>query len=318
MSSDNTIENILEEIYQMALRKKKKNETLPDGEKIAEMVRVRFGTRLPVYLPQRVTDKLAGILGRFRDKASKIGIRQFVIQTHFESAMEITPEARSAVEKLNAAGWIVTNQLVFTTAASRRGHSAKLRKEMNDIGILPYYTFTVKGYMENNFCYTPNARIVQEELEEKSLGRVDARFKPEIEKLVEEPTIISQKIARLRNEADVPFLAIDRNVLNLPGVGKSMTFRTIGVTRYGRRILQFDHDSTRSHSPITEKMGKIIIIESKSIHEYLNQMEELGEKKEDYDGLYGYSMGQTEERPSIYEYPEYGFELTGELSNIDI
>jgi len=318
MSSDNTIENILEEIYQMALRKKKKNETLPDGEKIAEMVRVRFGTRLPVYLPQRVTDKLAGILGRFRDKASKIGIRQFVIQTHFESAMEITPEARSAVEKLNAAGWIVTNQLVFTTAASRRGHSAKLRKEMNDIGILPYYTFTVKGYMENNFCYTPNARIVQEELEEKSLGRVDARFKPEIEKLVEEPTIISQKIARLRNEADVPFLAIDRNVLNLPGVGKSMTFRTIGVTRYGRRILQFDHDSTRSHSPITEKMGKIIIIESKSIHEYLNQMEELGEKKEDYDGLYGYSMGQTEERPSIYEYPEYEFELTGELSNIDI
>ncbi len=318
MSSDNTIENILEEIYQMALRKKKKNETLPDGEKIAEMVRVRFGTRLPVYLPQRVTDKLAGILGRFRDKASKIGIRQFVIQTHFESAMEITPEARSAVEKLNAAGWIVTNQLVFTTAASRRGHSAKLRKEMNDIGILPYYTFTVKGYMENNFCYTPNARIVQEELEEKSLGRVDARFKPEIEKLVEEPTIISQKIARLRNEADVPFLAIDRNVLNLPGVGKSMTFRTIGVTRYGRRILQFDHDSTRSHSPITEKMGKIIIIESKSIHEYLNQMEELGEKKEDYDGLYGYSMGQTEERPSIYEYPEYEFELTGELSNIEI
>lgn len=318
MSSDNTIENILEEIYQMALRKKKKNETLPAGQKMAEIVRVRFGTRLPVYLPQRVTDKLAGILGRFRDKALETGIRQFVIQTHFESAMEITPEARTAVEKLNAAGWIVTNQLVFTTAASRRGHSAKLRKEMNDIGILPYYTFTVKGYMENNFCFTPNARIVQEELEEKSLGRVDARFKPDIEKLVEDPTLISQKIARLRNEADVPFLAIDRNVLNLPGVGKSMTFRTIGVTRYGRRILQFDHDATRSHSPITEKMGKIIIIESKSIHEYLNQLEELGERKEEYDGLYGYSMGQTEERPSIYEYPDYEFEVTREFSNLEI
>ena len=318
MSSDNTIENILEEIYQMALRKKKRNETLPEGLKMAEMVRVRFGTRLPVYLPQRVTDNLAGILGRFREKALAIGIRQFVIQTHFESAMEITPEARAAVEKLNAAGWIVTNQLVFTTAASRRGHSAKLRKEMNDIGILPYYTFTVKGYMENNFCYTPNARIVQEELEEKSLGRVDARFKPEIEKLVEDPTVISQKIARLRNEADVPFLAIDRNVLNLPGVGKSMTFRTIGITRYGRRILQFDHDSTRNHSPITGKIGKIIIIESKSIHEYLNQLEELGEKKEEYDGLYGYSMGQTEERPSIYEYPEYEFEITKEFSNLEI
>ena len=97
-----------------------------------------------------------------------------------------------------------------------------------------------------------------------------------------------------------------------------MTFRTIGVTRYGRRILHFDHDSTRNHSPITEKIGKIIIIESKSIHEYLNQLEELGEQKEDYDGLYGYSMGQTEERPSIYEYPEYDFEVSRDFSNLEI
>ena len=47
--------------------------------------------------------------------------------------------------KPNAAGWIITNQLVFTTAASRRGHTAKLRKVLNDVGVLPYYTFTVKG-----------------------------------------------------------------------------------------------------------------------------------------------------------------------------
>ena len=29
-------------------------------------------------------------------------------------------------------------------------------------------------------------------------------------------------------------LGTDRNVLNLPAVGKSLTFRTIGITRYGR------------------------------------------------------------------------------------
>jgi lysine 2,3-aminomutase len=65
-------------------------------------------------------------------------------------------------------------------------------------------------------------------------------------------------------------------------------------------------------------MGKVVIIESKSIHEYLNQIEELGENKDEYEGLFGYSMGQTEERPSIYEYPEYDYTVTSEYSNLEI
>ena len=92
----------------------------------------------------------------------------------------------------------------------------------------------------------------------------------------------------------------------------------IGITRYGRRILEFDHDETRTHSPIIHKMGKVIIIESKSIHEYLRQMEELGEEREDYKGLYGYSLGQTEHRISIYDYPEYGFQTTKEMTNLEV
>jgi len=83
--------------------------------------------------------------------------------------MEVTPEAREATKQLISAGWIVTNQLVFTTAASRRGHSAKLRKVMNDIGILNYYTFSVKGYMENYFNFATNERAVQEQMEEKRI-----------------------------------------------------------------------------------------------------------------------------------------------------
>ncbi len=318
MSSDRTIENILNEIYEMALRKKNRNKELPDGEKLAEIMRIRFGTRLLAYLPQRINDSLIEILKNFKQKASKIGISQFIIQSHFESAMEVTPETQEAVRKLSSAGWIVTNQLVYTTAASRRGHSAKLRKVLNDIGVLSYYTFTVKGYMENNFSFAPNARIVQEELEEKKIGKIDKQYYSFINRLPDEPEKIIENIDSLRNETGIPFLATDRNVLNLPGVGKSMTFRVIGITRYGRRILQFDHDVTRQHSPIIEKMGKVIIIESKSIHEYLNQLEELGENKKDYDGLYGYSIGQTEERFPIYEYPEYKYKVTEEFTNLEI
>jgi lysine 2,3-aminomutase len=318
MSSDKTIKNILDEIYAMAGRKRENNKSLPEGAKKAEIVRVRFGTRMPVYLPQRITPDLAKILSEFREKALKIGISQFIIQTHFISPMEVTPEANIAIQRLIAAGWIVTNQLVFTTGASRRGHSAKLRKVLNDVGILPYYTFTVKGYMENNFSFTPNARVVQEELEEKVYGQVPPDQYATIKDFSAEAKNSVENIDALRRYLNIPFLATDRNVLNLPGVGKSLTFRVIGITRYGRRILEFDHDETRIHSPIIHKMGKVIIIESKSIHEYLSQLEGIGELREDYDGLFGYSLGQTEQRMPLYEYPEYAFKTTDEQTNLEV
>jgi lysine 2,3-aminomutase len=318
MSSDRTMKNMLDAIYEMAKNKHTLNKNRPDGQKIAEIQRIRLGTRIPAYLPQRVTTELAQILSDFKKKAETAGIRQFIIQTHFESPMEITPEAREAIERLIGAGWIITNQLVFTTAASRRGHTAKLRQVMNDIGILPYYTFTVKGYMENNFNFVPNARVVQEQLEEKIIGKIESEHYETIRLFPEKAEMMVDNIEALRRFANLPFLGTDRNVLNLPGVGKSLTFRVVGITRYGRRILQFDHDITRNHSPIINKMGKMIIIESKSIHEYLRQLEELGEDPAEYDGLFGYSIGQTEPRIPIYEYPEYDFKVTKELSNIEV
>lgn len=318
MSSDKTLRELFESIYQMARRKREANAARPSGEKYAEIQRVRLGTRLPVYLPQRVTPELVEILADFKGRASELGIRQFVVQTHFESPMEVTPEAALAVRRLLAAGWMVTNQLVFTAAASRRGHSAKLRKVLSEIGVLPYYTFTVKGYMENNHNFTPNSRSVQEQLEEKIFGALGDAARSELELVVAEPERTRERMENLMETSGLPFVATDRSVLNLPGVGKSMTFRTIGITRYGRRVLEFDHDATRTHSPIIGRMGKVIIIESKSISEYLRQLEEMGERVEDYSGLYGYSLGETEPRMPIYEYPEYDFELTEELTNLEL
>jgi lysine 2,3-aminomutase len=172
--------------------------------------------------------------------------------------------------------------------------------------------------MENNFSFAPNARVVQEELEEKVIGEIKEEQYDTIRDFSKEPGLMVGNVEALRHHAGVPFLATDRNVLNLPGVGKSLTFRVIGITRYGRRILQFDHDETRKHSPIIHKMGKVIIIESKSIHEYLNQLEELGENRDDYEGLFGYSLGQTEKRIPIYDYPEYDFQVSKEYSNLKV
>jgi lysine 2,3-aminomutase len=318
MSTDKSLKVILDAIYEMAVRKVKRNEELSEGEKMAELVRVRIGSRLPAYLPQRITLSLANILKAFKEKASEAGIRQFLIQTHFESPMEVTPESSLAIQRLISAGWTVTNQLVFTVAASRRGHSAKLRKVLNDIGVLPYYTFTVKGYMENNAGFAPNARIVQEQLEEKVAGLISEEYYDTIRGFPQEANMMIENIEALRRFSGLPFLATDQNVLNLPGVGKSLTFRVIGITRYGRRILEFDHDETRNHSPIINNMGKVIIIESKSIHEYLNQLDGLGEDPEEYDGLYSYSLGRTEPRVPVYDYPAYSFQTTGTMSNLEV
>ncbi len=318
MSSDKSLEKILNAVYEMAVRKKKANEKRKNKEKYAEILRVRLGTRLPVYLPQRITPGLVKVLREFKRKATGIGIKQFIIQTHFESPMEVTPEARDATKQLISAGWIVTNQLVFTTAASRRGHSAKLRKVMNDIGILNYYTFSVKGYMENYFNFATNERAVQEQMEEKIFGNVPEKYHDKLNQLQNEPELLSENILEIRKVADRPFLATDRNVLNLPGVGKSLTFRTIGITRYGRRILEFEHDPTRKHSPIIRKMGKVIIIESKSIGEYMAQLEDMGEDITDYESIWGYSIGETEPRMPLYEYPDYEFKITKEYTNLEL
>jgi lysine 2,3-aminomutase len=318
MSSDKSLENILEKVYRMAANKVEANKEKPNGKKFAQFLRVRLGTRLPVYLPQRITPELVKIMRDFKKKAARIGIKQFIIQTHFESPMEVTPEARDAIKLLNSAGWTVTNQHVFTTAASRRGHAAKLRKVLNEIGIINYYTFSVKGYMENNFNFATNERAVQEQMEEKVIGKIPEKYYSTIKDFPNNAGSIVEGMSALMKESGLPFLGTDRNVLNLPGVGKSLTFRTIGITRYGRRILEFELDHTRKHSPMMKNMDKVIIIESKSLSEYLRQLEDIGEDTADYESIWGYSIGETEQRIPIYEYPDYDYEVTENYTNIQL
>ncbi|MBT6006892.1 MAG: KamA family protein, partial [Prolixibacteraceae bacterium] len=318
MSNDASLKQILDEIFKIAKLKKQENNSRSEKEKYAEIVKIRIGTRLPAYLPQRITPQLAGILLDFKEKAQNIGIKQFVIQTHFESPMEITPESQKAVKLLLDSGWAVTNQLVLTSAASRRGHTAKLRKVLNQIGVLTYYTFTVKGYKENSANFAPNARAVQEKIEEKIFGLIPDEDMEFAQSLLLDPQNLINNVNQLREKTELHFLSTDRNILNLPGVGKSLTFRTIGITRYGRRILEFEHDQTRTHSPIINKMGKVVIIESKSINEYLEQLREMGEEPQEYYSIYGYSIGQTEPRMAMYEYPEYDYEVTKEFTNLEI
>lgn len=299
MSSVKSLREILEAVLQMA--KDKVEDNTKREEPYAVMKRVRLGTKLPVYLPQRVTGELADTLAWFKRESGKIGIEQCVIQTHFSSAMEVTPDTEKAVGRILKAGWAVTNQEVFTVAASRRGHSAKLRKVLNDIGVLPYYNFTVKGFRENRALFATNARSVQELVEESSIGAIAPRYHAQIRSFIFNAKEMKEQIDSVRESDEIPFISPDRNTINLPGVGKSNTYRTIGLTDDGRRILRFEFDHTRPHSKVIEEMHHVDIVESKSIARYLRQLEAMGEDPKEYESIWGYSAGEMEERSPVFE-----------------
>lgn len=302
MSQNDSLKKILYAVLEMAKKKRKANKNRPKDKQYAEIKRVRLGTRLPVYLPMRIDKELIEILTKFKQEASKEGINQFVIQTHFESPLEVTPDSKRAINMLNKAGWTVTNQLVFTVAASRKGHTAKLRRVLNKIGVICYYTFSVKGFDENYELYAPLSRSIQESIEEKSVGKLtDSQTK----ELLEAINNADNKKIALNNFLDkhkLPFVATDRNVLNIPGIGKSMTFENIGITPSGKRIFKFDYDHTRKHSPIIEKIPNVYITENKSIANYLRDLTKMGEDVNQNSGLWNYRFGNTEPCFGLFEY----------------
>ncbi|MCE9252318.1 KamA family protein [Bacteroides fragilis] len=318
MSQNKILKNILEAVYRMAARKRKANQERPEGEKYAELQRVRLGSRLLAYLPMRINDELIEILREFKEKASVIGVKQFIIQTHFQSPLEVTPYTREAIRKILSAGWLITNQLVYTVAASRRGHTTRLRQVLNSLGVVCYYTFSVKGFNENYAVFTPNSRSMQEQHEEKAFGKLTQEQAEELYSLLETGEDIATRIRHFMKKHHLPFMATDRSVLNLPAIGKSMTFNLVGITEEGRRILRFDHDSTRRHSSIIDKLGKIYIVENKSLAAYLRQLSKMGEDPEDYASIWSYTEGETEPRFKLYEYPEFEFHTTERMSNLEV
>ena len=318
MSQNKTLNTILEAVYRMAARKRKANQERPEGEKYAELQRIRLGSRLPAYLPMRINNELVEILRTFKEKASVIGIRQFIIQTHFQTPLEVTPEAKEGIRKLLSAGWLITNQLVYNVAASRRGHTTRLRQVLNELGVVCYYTFSVKGFEENNAVFTPNSRSMQEQQEEKRFGKLNKEDAFNLSASLETALDPAYCIRHFLKIHHLPFLATDRSVLNLPAIGKSMTFNLVGMTEDGKRILRFDHDGTRRHSPIINQLGQIYIVENKSIAAYLRQLRAMGEDVEDYASIWNYTEGKTESRFSLYEYPDFPFRITEKMSNLEI
>lgn len=108
--------------------------------KIDHVEIIRFGTRTPVTLPQRITENLVNILKKYHP---------VYVNTHFNNPREITKESREACERLADAGIPLGNQMVLLNGVNNDAYVVrKLNQSLLKIRVKPYYIFhpkTVKG-----------------------------------------------------------------------------------------------------------------------------------------------------------------------------
>lgn len=94
---------------------------------------IRIGTRAPVVFPQRITENLCNILKKYHP---------VWLNTHFNTSIEITEEAKKACEMLVNAGVPVGNQAVILTGINDSlPIMKKLMHDLVKIRVRPYYIY---------------------------------------------------------------------------------------------------------------------------------------------------------------------------------
>jgi lysine 2,3-aminomutase len=213
--------------------------------------RIRLGTRTPVVLPMRWTEKLISMLTKYHDPPQ----REIAVVTHFEHSYEITPDSQEAVQKIRKAGMSVYNQVVYTIDNSSRFELAKLRRDLKAIGVDPYYTFNMKGKEETRRYMVPIARILQERKEE-------ARLLPGLDRT-------------------------DEAVFNVPRLGKNhlrswQDHRVVMILPDGARVYEF-HPWEKNIEPVPPYNYVDV-----PIYDYLEELAARGENVRDYRTIWYY------------------------------
>jgi lysine 2,3-aminomutase len=94
---------------------------------------IRFGSRVPVFLPQRIDDELCSLLEKYHP---------IWINTHFNHPNEITPEAARACDRLLRAGIPVNNQAVLLRGVNDCPYTMRdLVQSLMRIRVRPYYLY---------------------------------------------------------------------------------------------------------------------------------------------------------------------------------
>ena len=94
---------------------------------------IRIGSRVPIFLPQRITPELVAMLRQFHP---------LWLNVHFNHAKEITPESTKATARLAEGGFPLANQTVLLREVNDCPHVIKeLNQKLLSIRVLPYYIY---------------------------------------------------------------------------------------------------------------------------------------------------------------------------------
>ncbi|MEP6862259.1 MAG: KamA family radical SAM protein [Deltaproteobacteria bacterium] len=108
---------------------------------------IRIGTRLPVVCPMRIDDELCAMLRRHHP---------LFINTHFNHAKELTPEARAGCERLVDAGVPVGNQTVLLRGINSSVPALRaLMRGLLRSRVRPYYLFQGDTVIGTDHLRTP-------------------------------------------------------------------------------------------------------------------------------------------------------------------
>lgn len=100
--------------------------------KISHLKRIRFHTRMPIVMPERVTDELVQAITHSQFKTIMI--------VHCNHPQEINDDVKNAMHKLKQAGVILMNQSVLLEGVNDNTDTlVQLSEALFDIGIQPYY-----------------------------------------------------------------------------------------------------------------------------------------------------------------------------------
>lgn len=218
---------------------------------IEHVERIRLGTRIPVVLPQRITDALIDLIASFHIP----GRREVAMVTHYEHCYEVTPESMAAVQKFRERGISMYNQVVFTMENSRRFELVALRRLLRLIGVDSYYAFNAKGKEETKNYRVPMARLQQEVKEE-------ARLMPGL-------------------------VRTDEPVYNVPRLGKNylraeQNHSLLTILPNGSRVYEF-HPWEKNLT-----LADTYIDVDVPIYDYLQELSRRGENTADYHSIWYY------------------------------
>ena len=114
---------------------------------------VRIGSRVPVVMPQRITEELVGMLKKYHP---------IWLNTHFNHPNEITEESKKACEMLANAGIPLGNQSVLLRGVNDCVHvMKKLVNELVKIRVRPYYIYQCDLSMGLEHFRTPVSKGIE-------------------------------------------------------------------------------------------------------------------------------------------------------------